>query len=90
MYPHVEMDEESTDRLVSRFNKHVNAINAYHAGTVGMSRRLNMWHTAAARGLHKLLSERAVTGDGDEQAGNVALGAPHWLTFSDEQVKQQG
>ena len=83
----MEPSEDSTETLVARFNKHVNAINAYHAGRVVMSRKLNVWHTAAARGLHKLLAERAIEQD-DTVAGDVALGAPHWLTFSDEQVVQ--
>lgn len=77
------MDEPTTDTLVSRFYKHVALVN-----TGELPRKRLTWHIAAARGLHKLLAERAIEQD-DTLAGDVALGAPHWLTFSDTQVVQQ-
>lgn len=90
--------EQSTDMLVARFNKHVSAVNtrmAYVASShycievrASLYERRLTWHMCAARGLHKLLAERAVKND-DNIAGNAALGAPHWLTYSDTQIAQR-
>lgn len=78
----VDDPEPTTSNLVDRFNRHVALVNL---GTLPRMRLT--WHIAAARGLHKLLADRAIEQD-DAVAGDVALGAPHWLTFSDTQVVQ--
>lgn len=74
--PHIDIDEEPTARLVARFNKHVQSVSLNTITT-----RYKLYHIFCAKGLHKLLAERAVTLD-DDEAGNVALGAPHWVTFN--------
>lgn len=71
---HDMIDDDSTDTLIARFYRHCEAVER--------NTRDMVWHILCARGLHKLLAERAITAD-DEQAGNVALGAPHWLTYND-------
>lgn len=74
--PHVAVDEESTQVLNERYMSHVNAVNQ---GAVGLKR---VYHISVARGLYKVLTERSLRGD------TVAVfGAPHWLIYSDEQVK---
>lgn len=80
--------DESTERLVERFLKHVSAIERANAGRLGLSQRLRFWHMTCARGLRSILTERALAGD--DAAGNAALGAPHFLTFSPFQVRAIG
>lgn len=75
--PHIEVDELSTESLTARF---YNAVNAVQSHTLSTKRLV--YEVYRAKGLHKLLAERATEGEGDEQAGNVALGAPHWVTFN--------
>lgn len=75
--PHVEADEESTQALNERYMRHVAAVNQ---GAEGAKR---VYHISVARGLYKILTERALQGD------TVAVfGAPHWLVYSDEQVRR--
>jgi hypothetical protein len=70
---------ETTHQLIVRFNKHCARAPILPFGPV------RTYHVAAARGLHKLLTQLAL--DGDEDAANAALGAPHFITFSDAQVR---
>jgi len=74
--PQVDIDEASTESLIERFNRHVDMVQSHTLSTSRM-----VYEVCCARGLHKLLAERAC--EGDDDAGNVALGAPHWLTFND-------
>lgn len=74
--PHVECDEVSTEDIIARFYRHADAVR-----TNAIDTKLVMWHIYAAKGYHKLLAERAL--EGDDEAGNVALGAPHWVTYND-------
>lgn len=73
--PHVEVDECATAVLIARFNAHVAAVES---NTSNVRRRV--YDILCAKGLHKLLAERAL--QDDEDAGNTALGAPHWVTFN--------
>jgi len=72
----VETDELTTDALIERFHKHVSAVRS---NTLSVKNKV--WSIYMAKGLHKLLSQRAIDDD-DEKAGNVALGAPHFVTFN--------
>lgn len=69
--------EPSTEQLIARFHKHVQAVESNTLATKAL-----VWHIYAAKGYHKLLAERAVTMD-DDMAGDVALGAAHWVTYND-------
>lgn len=75
-----EMQEarESTLSLNERFLRHCHAVE--HKT---LNATLKLYHMACARGLHRILTERALAGD-----MSAAYGAPHWLTYSDEQVAQ--
>jgi len=74
--PHVELDELPTSELIARFNKHVAAVQARTLSTKRM-----VYSIYCAKGYHKDIAQRALAGD--DTAGNVALGAPHWVTYND-------
>lgn len=68
-------DAENAE-IAARYLRHVRIVNNA-CGSIADGMRL--WHMCAARGLYALLWERG----GHESA----IGAPHWLLYSDEQVK---
>jgi hypothetical protein len=70
---------ETTEMLIARFLMHCDRIER---AAFGPGRA---YHVACARGLHKLLADRAC--QGDAAAEYAALGAPHFITFSDEQAR---
>lgn len=41
-----------------------------------------VWHIYRARGLHKLTTSLGLE-LGDDEALDICLGAPHWLTYND-------
>lgn len=73
----VPNDERDNAEIAARYLRHVRIVNNA-CGSIADGMRL--WHMCAARGLYALLWERG----GHESA----IGAPHWLLYSDEQVKR--
>ena len=79
------MDEETAlEVLRARYDRHVYEVEHNELATRG----LRTWHVACARGLRKLIVEVAMAA-GDDETLNHVWGAPHWLTFSDEQVAKR-
>ena len=74
--------EPTTEELVERFNRHCDAVERN-----GIATATFVYHVLCAKGLHKLLAERAYTLD-DDKAGDVALGAQHWVTYNDGTLSQ--
>ena len=75
--PHTEYDECSTEQLVARFNKHVQAVESNI-----LKANAYVYAVLCARGLRSLLVERAMA-SGDDETLNLMWGAPHWLTYND-------
>jgi hypothetical protein len=75
-----EPEYQPTAKLIERFRKHVDAVPS-----LPLLSPMRAYHIYCAGGLHKLLADRAL--QGDEEAGNVALGAPHWLTFNPSEMR---
>lgn len=80
--PHVAVDEESTQVLNERYMRHVSAVNQGCAAVCGKVVHIREYHISVARGLYKVLTERSLRGD-----TAAVFGAPHWLLYSNEQVK---
>jgi len=70
-----QAQEPSTQELNAKYLEHVQ-----YAKAPGAKRR---YHMLMARGYYMKLKERALAGDDD-----VLIGAPHWISYSDEQMAQ--
>ena len=69
-------DDMETTALNVRYIRHCGMIETAEG-------KARLWHMAMARGLYSILVERALAGD-----DKAAYGAPHWLLYSNEQMKQ--
>jgi len=72
--------------LVRKYKKHVFIID-HMAAT--LTPRQRQWHIAAARGYRKLCA-LVFYETGDEEMATLVTGAPHWITFTDDQVAHLG
>jgi len=72
--------------LERKYKKHVFIIE-HMANT--LTPRQRQWHIAAARGYRKLCAI-VFYETGDEAMANLVTGAPHWVTFTDDQVAHLG
>jgi hypothetical protein len=75
----------NAQETAEKYHKHVAVLTRYQAGRVDMAQPTYVWHLCLARGYRRDLTAFALAGD--EVAGNLVLGAPHFITYSDEQVK---
>lgn len=70
-------DDMSIDYLRAHYAKHCAIVEG---GTV--KGKALAWHICLARGYRRFITDYAMR-TGDEDAMNLVLGAPHWLTFND-------
>lgn len=74
-------DDMSIDYLRAHYAKHVAIVES----GILKGRQLG-WHICLARGYRKFITDYAMR-TSDEDAMNLVLGAPHWLTYNDGTIE---